>query len=151
MTIETLTGKDTLVIDGKLIEDGADGDCVTIEFPNDLATITRGKNGNSLITKNEQGKIINVTLRVCQNGETDKYFINKLSQFDNDVTSFATIKGTFTKRTGDGQGNTTKKTYDLTGGVIIRNAGAIDSATGNVDSAVSTYNLTFANGTVSVE
>lgn len=150
MTIETLSGKDSLILDGELIEDGADADCVTIEFPNDSALITRGKNGNSLITKNEQGKIINITLRVCLNGKTDKYLVNKLSQFNNDPTSYATISGTFTKRTGDGQGNLTKKIFDLTGGVVVKNAGTMDSTVGNVDSVVSVYNLTFANGEVAI-
>lgn len=150
MTIETLAGNDSLILDGELILDGADQDCVTIDFPNDNATITRGKNGNSMIVKNEQGKLCNVTLRVLTNGETDKYMINKLSQFNNDPTTFILLEGTFTKRTGDGKGNVTKKVYDLTGGVIMKNAGTIDSSVGNVESAVSVYNLSFANSTVTI-
>ncbi len=150
MAIESLAGNDSLILDGELILDGADNDCITLEFPNDVAIITRGKNGNSLFTKNEQGKIANITLRVILNGDTDKYLINKLSQYSNDPTSFSLITGTFTKRTGDGKGNLTKKVFDLSGGVVVRNAGTVESTVGNVEAIVSVWNLSFSNCDVSI-
>ena len=145
---ETLQGNDSLILDGFIIEDGADQDCVVLEFPNDLSTIARGKNGNVLITKNEQGNICNITLRVALNGKTDKYLNNKLIQFNNDPTSFVMLNGVFTKYTGDGKGNASKKVFNLSSGVVLRNAGTTDSSVGNIDTVVSVYQLQFGNCTV---
>ena len=150
MAIESLAGNDSLILDGELILDGADNDCVVLDFPSETAVVSRGKNGNTLFTKNEQGKLANVNLRVVLNGKTDKYLVNKLSQFSNDPTSFALITGTFTKRTGDGKGNLTKKVFDLSGGVIVKNAGTVDSTVGNIESVVSVWQLTFANCDVTI-
>ena len=143
MTIETLAGSDSLVLDNELILDGADADCITLDYPNDMANIYIGKNDNIMITPNAQGGITDVNLRVCINGKTDKYLTNKLSQFKNDPASFQLINGIFTKRTGDGNGNLTKKIYNLSAGVIVKRSGAVDSTVGNVESIVSIWNLRF--------
>lgn len=143
MTIETLAGNDTLILDNKLILDGADADCITLEFPNDGANIYTGKNNNIMVTPNVQGETVDITLRVVINGETDKYLTNKWAQFKNDPTTFTLMSGIFTKRTGDGNGNLTKKVYNLSAGVIIKRAGTMDSTVGNVESVVSIWNLRF--------
>ena len=145
MAIESLAGTDSLIIDDQTILDGADNDCVVIEFPTDVAIVNKGKNGNCLFTKNEEGTLCNITLRVCLNGQTDKYLTDKLIQYQNDTPKFPLITANFTKRTGDGKGNITKKIFNLSGGVVVKNAGAVDSTVGNVDSVVSVWQLTFAN------
>lgn len=145
MAVETLTGNDSLILDDFVINDFANGDCVSIDFPNDTATIQKGKNGNTIYSFNNQGSIANVVIRVLLNGKTDKYLNNKYLQFKNSPTSFVLLKGTFTKRTGDGQGNETKKIFNLSGGVVLRPANTIDSSDGNIETAVAVYNLQFGN------
>ena len=146
MTVETVTGNDSLILDGKVLNDLANGDCVSIEYPNDSVSVQKGKNGNTIFSFNSQGEIINVTIRCLVNGETDKYLNNKYIQYKQSPTSFVLLNGTFTKRTGDGAGNETKKVYNVTAGVISRPPSAIDSSEGNTDTAVAVYNLVFASG-----
>ena len=143
--METLTGEDSLVVDNQVLEDLANGDCVNIEFSNDIVSITKGKNGNTIYSFNSQGEIVNVSLRCILNGKTDKYLNNKYLQYKNSPTTFTLMNATFTKRTGDGKGNQTKKIFNLTGGVVSRPANVVDSTDGNVESAVAVYNLQFAS------
>lgn len=150
MTTYTLQGNDSFVLNGSLLQDLADNDAVVIEFPNEMATTAIGKNGNGLIGKNEQGRIANVTIRVLLNSETDKFLNNNLNQFLNSTASYVLLNGTFTKITGDGLGNQRKRKFDLSGGVVMKNAGTMDSTVGNIDSVVAIYNLTFLNCVVSI-
>ena len=51
----TLTGRDTLVIGGRVIHDFAHGDYVHITFENALMNMKISKDGNVLIAQNLQG------------------------------------------------------------------------------------------------
>ena len=51
----SLTGQDTVTIDGIIFQTLADGIPFDISFPNDLGTVKAGKNGNTIFAKNEMG------------------------------------------------------------------------------------------------
>jgi len=141
----TLRAGDSLILDGKVVLDFADGDYFTTDYPNDLATSSKGKNGNGITVKNEQGTVVNTTLRILVGHETDKYLNNKLIQFKNDTLHYSYITATATQYYGDGNGNVEKKVLNLTGGVVLKPAGTISSASGNTDQAVAIYTLQFLN------
>lgn len=144
----TLSAGDSLVLDNKVVLDFADGDFMTIEPANDTATSSKGKNGNGVTVMNEQGSIMNVTLRLLAGHETDKYLNNKLVQFKNDTLSYSYMTATATKYFGDGNGNISKKIITLTGGVVLRPAGSTSSANGNVEQAIAVYSLQFLNSDI---
>ena len=50
-----LSGQDTLVLQGTVIQGLADGTVVEVSFPNEIATVKTGKNGNSLYAYNAAG------------------------------------------------------------------------------------------------
>lgn len=151
MPAVSLTGQDTAQIDGIILQTLADGNPFDITFPEALATIKVGKNGNSIYAKNEQGRRCDVALRVLLGGVDDKYLLGKIAQWKADPSLFALIIGMFNKRVGDGQGNVQSKVYNCTGGVIQRQPDAKTAAEGDTDQSVAVYNLQFANCDISIQ
>jgi hypothetical protein len=145
MSTVTLTGKDTIVIDSRILADFADGDTCNIEFPNDLATEKAGKNGNMIYAYNAAGNIANVTLRVLRGSGDDKYLQSRLQEYINDPAAFVMVEGEFIKRLGDGAGNVVSDTITLPGGAFKKKPGAKENVAGDTEQAVSVYALVFAN------
>ena len=48
MTLMTLTGEDTIIVNGAVLADLADGDVGSLSFPNDVMAMSTGKNKNTL-------------------------------------------------------------------------------------------------------
>ncbi len=147
----SLTGQDTAQIDGIILQSLADGNAFEITFPEDLAQIKVGKNGNTIYGKNEQGRRADVNIRVLVGGSDDKYLNSRLQQWVNDPSSFALITGMFIKRVGDGQGNLQSKVYQCSGGVIRKQVEAKTSSDGDADQSVSPYMIMFGNCQVSIQ
>jgi len=145
MSSVTLTGKDTIVIDDRILQDFADGDTCNIEFPNDLVTEKAGKNGNMLYAYNAAGNIANVTLRVLRGSADDKYLQSRLQEYKNDPAAFVMVAGEFIKRLGDGSGNVTADTLTLPGGVFKKKPGTKENVAGDTEQAVTIYALVFAD------
>lgn len=140
----TLTGSDTLILNDRIFSDFVDQDAVLVEFPNELSTTTKGKNGNAVIAKNSQGSMGTMTLRILRGSPDDKYLNSLVNLFELDSASFPLIFGEFTKRLGDGEGNVNEDNYVCSGGVISSQPGASSNANGDTEQGVSVVVITFA-------
>lgn len=147
----SLTGQDTVQIDGIIFSTLADGTPFDITFPNELGMVKAGKNGNTIYAKNEMGRIADIVLRVLLGGTDDKYLNGRLQQWISDPSTFTLLTAMFVKRVGDGDGNTESKIYQCSGGFFKRQVEAKTSAEGDTDQSVAVYNLTFGNCQVSIQ
>lgn len=145
MATVSLTGQDTMVINGKVLNDLADGDVAALTFPNDLMSLKIGKNGNALYAFNETGEEADAELRIIRGSSDDKFLQGLLNTMKRDPASFVLITGEFVKRVGDGQGNTTRDIYTMSGGVILKNVEAKDNVEGDTDQSVSIFTMKFSN------
>jgi hypothetical protein len=141
----SLTGADTAVIAGIVIRDVADGDWFTLTFPNMLAEVKTGKNGNSIFASNAMGQQGEATLRLLRGSADDQALDALLQQQLQDFSSFVTLRGSFVKRVGDGNGNITQDQYVATGGIFQQEVDAKSNAEGDTEQSVSVYRFKFAN------
>lgn len=145
MSTVSMTGADTIKINDRILSDLADGDCVAMTFPNDIAAVKTGKNGNSLYSLNESGKQAEMVLRVIRGSADDKFLINLLAQQQNNFAGFVLMIGEFTKRAGDGLGNVGNDTYICSGGIFSKQVEAKSNVEGDTEQSISMYHLKFAN------
>jgi hypothetical protein len=146
MDAVALTGKDATVIDSRVFNDFADGDCIVIDFANNVVETKKGKNGNAIYASNAQGEVATATLRLIAGSSDDKYLNSRQAEFRNDSSAFVLMAGEFTKRVGDGKGNVTAITYSLEGGVIQKIPGAKENIEGDTEQAVSVWPIIFGAG-----
>jgi hypothetical protein len=151
MPAVSLTGGDTAQIDGIILATLADGNAFDITFPNNLATVKAGKNGNIIYAKNEMGRMCDINLRVLLGGSDDKYLNSRLQQWISDPSSFSFLTGMFIKRVGDGLGNLQSKVYNCSGGTFVKQVEAKTAAEGDTEQSVAIYFLTFGACQVSIQ
>lgn len=151
MNAVSLSGADTIQIDGRILQDLADGDAVNLTFPNDLANVKASKNGNMIYAFNETGKIVNCSLRVLLGSADDKFLNSRMQEMKNDFSSFILLTGSFSKRVGDGQANINTDVYQMSGGIFKKQVEAKTSAEGDVSQSVAVYELLFGNGDKSIQ
>lgn len=147
----SLTGQDTVQIDGIIFETLGDGVPFDITFPNDLGMVKAGKNGNTIYAKNEMGRICDISLRVLLGGTDDKYMNGRLIEWIQDPSTFTLLTAMFVKRVGDGEGNIESKIYNCSGGFFKRQVEAKTSAESDTDQSIAVYQLTFGNCQVSIQ
>lgn len=141
-----LTGNDTTILDdSRIMSDLGNGDCVALDFPNNLVEATTGKNGNTLYAFNATGKTVTATIRVIAGSADDKYLNSRMREYLNDQATFILFTGEFIKRVGDGQGNVNDIIYTLAGGVIQKVPNAKDNQAGDNEQSVSVYQIVFGN------
>ena len=152
MSSVALSGADTISINTKNISDLADGNCVELTFPNDIAQVKTGKNGNSLYSLNESGKQCEVKIRVVRGSDSDKFLLGLLSAQQNDFASTVLMIGEFIKKIGNGisaSGATTatvsSDTYIMSGGVFTKQVEAKMNVEGDTEQSVSIYTMKFSN------
>ena len=150
MPTVSLTGKDVIKINGRLLNDLADGDCAALTFPNDIAVVKTGKNRNSIYAFKYDGNVCEVTLRVLRGSSDDKFLNNILALFKNDPAVFSLLQGEFSKQVGDGAGNLIADTYVLSGGIFKKQTEVKENAEGDTEQAVAIYTLTFSNAPRSI-
>lgn len=150
MSTITLTGKDVVKINGRILNDFAEGDVAALTFPNDMVTIKTGKNGNSIYAFKNDGRQVDFALRVLVGSSDDKFLNNLAALMKNDPAAFVLIAGEFVKNAGNGAGAITAVTYILAGGVISKGVEATDNADGTTDQAVAVYHMKFSNGDRSI-
>lgn len=146
----SLTGSDVIKIDGRILNDFGDGDVCHLVFPNDLAVMKTGKNGNSIISFKNDGRQVDLTLRPLLGSSDDKYLNQRASLFKQNPAGFAMFSAEFTKMVGDGNGNITAVTYVLSGGVPTKLPEAVDNADGATEQAIAVWSMKFANGDRSI-
>jgi hypothetical protein len=145
MSAVALTGSDTVIINNRNIVDLADGDCVTLEFPNDIANAKIGKNGNAIYGLNQMGNLAEVKLRVIRGSADDNFLNNLISQQQANFAGTVLMIGEFIKQLGDGAGNITSDTYILAGGIMQKQIPAKSNVEGDTEQSVSIYMMKFTS------
>lgn len=140
-----MTGSDTISINNRIFDDLADGDAVNLTFPNDMAVLKTGKNGNTIYALNESGRQAEVTLRVIRGSSDDRFLNNLLSQQQANFASFVLMNAEFIKRIGDGEGNVLSDTYVCSGGIFGKRVEAKSNVEGDTEQSIAMYTLRFAN------
>lgn len=140
-----MTGNDTIVVNDRLLTDLADADAVTITYPDDIAAVKVGKNGNSIYSLNTTGKRAEVVLRVIRGSADDKYLNNLLTQMQANFAGFILMTGEFIKKIGDGTGNITNDTYVMAGGIFTKQVEGKSNVEGDTEQSVSIYTLNYSN------
>lgn len=144
MATLSLTGKDTIKINGVLQNSLPHGEVAKVTFSTDVVTVKTGKNGNTIYAKNETGNQATFDLRVIKGSAEDKELNRQLALYNTDPTKYVLMNAELVKVIGDGQGNITTDTYILTGGVITKNVEGISNVEGDVEQAISHYVMQFA-------
>ena len=148
--ITALTGKDTIKINGRILNDFIDGDTAYLKFPNEKVQAKTGKNGNNIFAYNYTGKICDLTLRLIRNGADDIFLNNLNFALDNNPPGFSLMTGEFTKNVGDGSGNIKGETYVMSGGIFKKNPEVKENADGETEQAVVVWELLFTNSPRSI-
>lgn len=145
MSQSSLTGSDTIKINGRILTAFGDGDVANLEYPNDIATVKTGKDGNSVMAPNASGAQADLTLRLLRGSNDDKFMNGLLTQQTADFASMVLIDGLFVKRVGDGRGNVSQDAIVASAGVFSKNVAAKSNVEGDTDQSLAIYTLKFAN------
>ncbi len=145
MPTVAMSGADTISINNHVFADLADDNVVELSYPNDIASVKTGKNGNSLYGLNESGRQCEVKVKLVRGSPDDKFMNGLLSSQQLNFAGFPLMIGSFVKKIGDGQGNITSDTYVLSGGVFTKQVEAKTNVAGETDQSTSMYTLKFSN------
>lgn len=145
MATVSLTGKDVVKINGRILNDFADGDIAVLTHPNDNMAVKTGKNGNSIYAYNATGLQCEFVLRILRASSDDKFLNGLLALMNNDPVAFVLMTGEFVKNVGDGRGNVNQDTYIMYGGVFKRQTDGKSNVEGDTEQAVAIYTLAFSN------
>lgn len=140
-----LSGSDTISLKNHVFADLADGNCVELTFPNDIANVKTGKNGNSIYGLNESGKQAELKIRVLRGSADDKFLNGELAQQEANFAGYPLMFGSFVKKIGDGQGNITSDTYICSGGVFTKRVEGKTNVEGETEQSIAIYTIKFTN------
>lgn len=141
----SLSGNDTVNLDGQVLADFADGDVANLTYPNDLVKVKVGKNGNAIFAFDNTGQQCTLVIRVIRGSFDDKYMNSIVADFKADSAGFTLLQAQLVKRIGDGQGNITNDTYLLANGAPSKQVPGSENVEGNTDQSVAVYEFIFAN------
>jgi hypothetical protein len=145
MDLVAATGNDTLILDGRVLTGFADGDVITLEFPNDVANVKTGKNNNTIYSLNETGKNADLTIKLIRGCADDKHFNQRLNNQNANFPGTVLFSGSLIKKIGDGKGNILNDTYVLSGGVIKKMVVAKSNVEGDVEQSTVSYVFSFSS------
>ena len=145
MSTIALSGNDTVVLSNRIFADFADGNVVELTFPQDIAQVKTGKNGNSIYGLNETGKQCELKMRIIRGSPDDIFLNNLLVLQQNNFAATILVEGQFIKKLGDGSGNITNDTYIVSGGVFQKQVEALSNVEGDALQSVAVYMLKFTN------
>lgn len=145
MSAVAMSGSDTIIINNRLLTDLTDGDCVVMTFPNDIAQVKTGKDGNSIYGLNESGKQCEVKLKLIRGSADDKFLNGLLNQQQLNFAGTVLLTGEFIKKIGDGAGNILSDTYVQSGGVFTKQVEAKSNVEGDTEQSTSTYTIKYSN------
>lgn len=140
-----MSGSDTLSINNHVFADFADGNVAELTFPNEIATVKTGKNGNSIYGLNESGRQSVLKIKVLRASADDKFLNSLLAQQQINFAGFPLLIGQFIKKIGDGAGNITSDTYVCSGGVFTKQVEGKTNVEGETDQSTATYEVKFSN------
>lgn len=141
----SLTGKDVVVINGRVFKNFADGDLAELTFDADLMNVKASRDGNTIYALNEDGRVSVLKLRLLLGSADDKYLNSLLASMKSDPAGFILMAGSFTKRVGDGEGNSNLVLYQCVGGAFQKMPTAKSSAAGDTDQSVVVWMMKFGN------
>lgn len=145
MATVAMSGSDTIQLNNRVFADLADQDCVVLTFPNEIAQVKTGKNGNSIYGLNESGKQCEVTMRLVRGSADDQFMNNLLSQQQANFAGFPLMIGEFIKKIGNGLGEISSDTYIMSGGVFTKQVEAKMNVEGDTEQSISIYTMKFSN------
>lgn len=154
MATTILTGRDTIVIDGRVIVELVGmGAGATLRHPNTLANMTTGKNGATVVAENSQGINAELELHVLRGSSDDKFLNSRMSNQRIDLTNFPLLNASVVKQLGSGVAGVspTRDVYTLEGGFFVQNVDTEVSFDGSTEQGVSIYMLQFASSKRSLE
>ncbi len=145
MSIVAMTGKDTITLNGRILNDFADGVVAELTFPNDSVNLKTGKNGNTIYALNNTGRQCEFNLRLLRGSADDKFLSALYLDQMGDFATFALMSGQIVKNIGDGNSNITLDTYILSGGAFKRGVDAMENSDGDTNQSVAVWHLLFSN------
>lgn len=148
--VTVLSGDDTIVLNGQVIQDFADQNVGDLSFPNNVANIKTGKNGNSLYALNTTGYQADLKLRIVRGSADDKFLLGLFNSQQNNFAAFVLLQGQIVKKLGDGQGNIIYDTYTCIGGIFVKAQPVISNPEGNTEQNITLYEIMFSNAPRSI-
>ena len=145
MSSISMSGSDTIKINSRILADLASGDVGVLTFPNELANIKTGKNGNSIYSFNETGRQAELSIRLLRGSSDDKYLSSQLASMKNNFAGFTLMTGELIKRIGDGTGKIISDTYIMSGGVFSKELDAKSNTDGDSEQSLVTYVIRYSN------
>ncbi len=145
MPAVALSGADTVSLNNRVLSDFAEGNIAELTFPNDIAAVKTGKNGNSIYSLNESGRQAEFKIRLLRGSADDKFMNNALVQQQNNFANTVLMIGQFVKKIGDGKGNITSDVYVCSGGVFTKIPEGKSNVDGEAEQSVVVYTLKFSN------
>lgn len=145
MSTIALSGNDSVVINDHIFADQADANVAELTFPNDIANVKTGKNGNAIYGLNESGRQCELKIRVVRGSTDDKFLNGLLANQQSNFAGFTLMTGQFIKKLGDGKGKVTSDTYILSGGVFTKQVEGKTNVEGEPDQSVAMYTMKFSN------
>lgn len=139
-----LTGNDEIIVNDIPLTYFGQGTIGSLEVPNDLVALERGKNGNTVFALNQPGKIATLTVSVLA-GSPDDRRLNGLTPDLEEFASTVLATGAVIKKIGDGAGNIRYITYMLAGGMVSKIPTVTSVVDGNTEQALVEYKIVFAN------
>lgn len=151
----TLSGNDTVIINGRTFTNLADGTVAKLSFPNKLATAKIGKNGNAIIAQNQTGKLAELELRVLRASPDDRFLNGLLNAQVSNFAGFPLLVGEVTKVMGDGGSPTAppalvSDSYSLSGGYFSKLVEVQENVEGDTNQQVSVWNIEFVGSLTTV-
>lgn len=144
MAAVALSGADSISLNNTILADLADGDCVTVEFPNEIMQVKKGKNGNTIYGFNAQGQIADVKIRLVRGSADDQFLNSLITQQNANPAGFVLMIGEFIKILGDGSSNITNDIYVFSGGVFTKQVAGKSNVEGDATQSVSEYMIRFS-------
>ena len=143
MSIFSLTGDDSIIINDIPLNDFADGDIGSLSLPNNIFDMQTGKNGNTIFALDESGNNATLTVRILMSSNDDKR-LNGMIPKSKGFAQSVLATGSVVKQVGDGQGNVSYNTYLLAGGMVQKKPDVKSNVNGDAQQAVVEYIIVFA-------
>lgn len=145
MGVIAMSGNDIFILNNRNITGFAVGKVSELTIPNNLADVKTGKNGNSIFSFINSGLICEFKAILIRGCADDVFFNSLLTQMKNNFSGFPLMFGQYIKKIGDGLGNVTSDTYNMSGGIFSKTTPAQSDTEGTPEQSQVEYMLKFAN------
>ena len=142
--MQAYAGTDLLEFNGRILTDFADGDVAIITFPNELAAVKTGKNGNTVAVHNEMGREADLSLRVIKGSPDDKYLNTLVGYWQTRNDKFSPVSAVFTKMINV-DGGISNEVTSLIFGVPMKQVDTKENVEGDTEQAIAIYNFRFGD------